>query len=249
MKGIKAIVIRAGKYKGAGFPGTQISEEQQAIWQDTVDKTQAQFTASVASGRGLTVEHVTALADGRVWLAEDAIEKRLIDGIGSFDQFIFEMAAEIQRRNSKTRSNRMSDEQKSPQPATFAEIKAACVGADSDFICDQLEAGATKEAAVSAWMAEQQKRLIAAEEAKAEAEEAKAEAEKRTKTGKPGVDMLGHGCACASDGGDPIKTFRAAVEEKKRLGLTHTQATRAVVLEQPELHKAYIEAHNAQVRG
>jgi signal peptide peptidase SppA len=256
MQGIKAVVIRAGKYKGAGFPGTEISEEQKQIWQETVDKTQAEFTAGVASGRNIPLEQAELLAIGRTWLAEESITLNLIDGIGPFDQVLSDMAAEIQRRNSSKGRSRMSDEQKTPQPATYAEIKVACAGADSDFICQQLEAKATKETAVSAWMSEQQKRLHTANKAKAEAEQkveeankAKAEAEQKAKTGKPGVGILGGGKGDGGGGiGNAASEFIKAVEDKMKLyGILKQEAIREVVKENPELHRRYIEEHNVKV--
>lgn len=149
----------------------------------------------------------------------------------------------------------MSDtnDKKTPQPATYAEIKAACVGADRDFIGQQVEASATAETAVAAWMSTLQERADAAEKARAEADEqaaeAKAEAEK-AKAEKPGVKMLGSGGKkTTTDDADPIGAFRLAVEEKMKLNMTKSDAARAVVGEQPELHKAYVEAHNEQVRA
>jgi len=39
-QGIRPIVIKSGQFKGAGFPGTEITTEQVAEWQTLVDKTQ-----------------------------------------------------------------------------------------------------------------------------------------------------------------------------------------------------------------
>jgi len=47
MAGIKMVVIKSGKFKGAGIEGTSLSEEQIANFQETMDMVAADFKASV----------------------------------------------------------------------------------------------------------------------------------------------------------------------------------------------------------
>jgi hypothetical protein len=61
---------------------------------------------------------------------------------------------------------------------------------------------------------------------------------------KPGVDVLGSGLP--PDGG-PIDDFLLAVVEKMKTGLSKPDAIKAVVKADPELHAAYVQAHNARV--
>jgi protease-4 len=46
------------------------------------------FVEKVAEGRGMSVEAVEAVASGRVWSGEDALEKGLIDQLGGFEEAI-----------------------------------------------------------------------------------------------------------------------------------------------------------------
>jgi len=66
-----------------------------------------------------------------------------------------------------------------PQPATLKELRSTLVGADSEFIVEQLDNESTLQQATEAWLLDQQIRLEAAlglvDKYKAEAEEAKAE--------------------------------------------------------------------------
>lgn len=78
-EGVRVHVIRAGQFKGAGTIGTEITEEQMANWQRTVDAIHADFTAAVARGRGLSLGRVTELADGRIHPAKEAQALGLID--------------------------------------------------------------------------------------------------------------------------------------------------------------------------
>ena len=132
-------------------------------------------------------------------------------------------------------------EPKAPAAATYAELKAACVGADAEFICAQMESAATVENAVKAWMGELTKRADAANTA---ATEAKAEAEK-VKAQKSGVEPLGSGSSPSTPPSDPVAEWRDAIKEKVAEGLSKGKAVAAVVRENPDLHAAYIEAVNA----
>lgn len=84
--GIKATRIASGPYKGAGAPGTEITQEQIDNWQAMVDEIHDQFVGVIAAGRNLSVEAVRKIADGRVFTAEKAMSHGLIDGVGSFEQ-------------------------------------------------------------------------------------------------------------------------------------------------------------------
>jgi signal peptide peptidase SppA len=257
-EGIKAVVIKAGELKGAGFPGTEITEEQKAYWQEIVDGTQAEFTAAVAAGRGVKAERVAReWATGRVYMAGDAGAMGMIDGVKSFDAVIAELterarggAARSSSRSQKGQT--MSEEQttqsaetEGPKAATLAELKAACTGADSDFLVSQMEANATAAQAQGAWIAELSRRQEAAEKKAADAEEKAKKAE--AKSALPGVESLGG----ETDGqaafeGDPISAWNEAVKIKMEGGIKDKRrAMQAVVHEQPDLHQAYIEAVNA----
>lgn len=84
-KGIRTHVIRAGQFKGAGTTGSEITDEHLAEFQREVDACNATFLAAVASGRGMTAEQVSAVADGRSHMAQDALALGLIDKIATYD--------------------------------------------------------------------------------------------------------------------------------------------------------------------
>lgn len=250
-EGIKAVVIKAGKYKGTGFPGTEITDEQRDYWQQIIDKTQQEFSAGVSAGRKLSAARVEELADGRVHTAADAKTLGLIDGIQSFDQTLSDLVQQV-RSNSSSKTNRKStmsedkNTQAAPpalpdatQAATYRELKDALNGADAEFLTSQLDAAATLPQAQSAWMAEQNRRI---EEANKATEDAKAQAE----TNKMGVDPLGggNGKANSSAGGDPIVAYREALSAKTTAGMSRQEAVLTLEAEQPELHQDYVEAIN-----
>lgn len=80
-EGVRPVVFATGPLKGAGTPGTPVSEEHRAYFQNIVDETQASFDAAVRSGRGLSADQLAAVRTGGVFLAPEAKRLGLIDGI------------------------------------------------------------------------------------------------------------------------------------------------------------------------
>jgi signal peptide peptidase SppA len=77
MKGIKVEVIKSGKFKGMGTPGTALNDEQRAHLQARVDQISAQFKAHVLANRDVPDDAM----QGQMHLASDALKLGLIDGI------------------------------------------------------------------------------------------------------------------------------------------------------------------------
>jgi protease-4 len=90
--GIKVHVIRAGEMKGAGTPGTEVTDSQRADFQRVIDSLNDVFVADVATGRGISADEARALADGRVHVGAMAVELGLIDGIATFDEALSQLA-------------------------------------------------------------------------------------------------------------------------------------------------------------
>ncbi|VTR99228.1 peptidase s49 : Uncharacterized protein OS=Isosphaera pallida (strain ATCC 43644 / DSM 9630 / IS1B) GN=Isop_2434 PE=4 SV=1: Peptidase_S49 [Gemmata massiliana] len=105
-QGIKALVFGTGPIKGAGTPGAPVTEEQQAYFRDLVEGSQKSFDAAVQKSRALTDKQLAAAKTGGVFGAPEALERKLIDGIQSFDQTVAGLAAEARRanRSSTTRA-------------------------------------------------------------------------------------------------------------------------------------------------
>ncbi len=88
MLGIDAKALTSGPRKEMGSPLKPLDKEDQAILQTVVDQFCARFVAVVVAGRqragraDLTEAKVKALADGRIYTAEQAKGNGLVDGIG-----------------------------------------------------------------------------------------------------------------------------------------------------------------------
>lgn len=257
--GVKVHVIRAGKFKGAGVAGTEITPEQLAKFQRTVDQLNDVFVASVAKGRKLDVATVQDLADGQVHVAAVAKDLRLIDGIATFDQ-VLERAAKLstshppRKTMSQTTDNQIAAPL-APVAATIKEIKAGCPGITNDFAVTLLEEGATLATAQSRWMAKQSE-LFAAQAKELEAKEKELAEAKKAPPKKPGVPALtakgkeadddeAEATADADWSGDPLAAFEEKVTaHMKRKNVSRHVATQAVCREEPELREAMVAAHN-----
>lgn len=106
--GVKVIPINTGEYKSAGEPGTEITENQVEYFQGITDGYFSDFMNMVMKGRNLTKEQLSRVADGRVFLASDALNHGLIDGIQALDETMAKLVAEQKKgRNTATSKARM----------------------------------------------------------------------------------------------------------------------------------------------
>ena len=84
--GIKTKTITSGANKSMGSSASEMTREQEKIFQSIVDEAYEQFVGIVAEGRDMKVSKVKKLADGRIYTAKQALENGLIDEIGTFDE-------------------------------------------------------------------------------------------------------------------------------------------------------------------
>ncbi|MEL7657463.1 MAG: signal peptide peptidase SppA, partial [Bacillota bacterium] len=93
--GVKTQTITAGRNKAMGSSVEPMTEEQKAIFQSLVDDAYEQFTGIISEERGMDLQAVKNLADGRIYTAKQALELGLVDSIGTFDEAV----ADLQETN------------------------------------------------------------------------------------------------------------------------------------------------------
>jgi len=94
--GVKADAITSGKMKDAGSPLREMKPEEREIFQTLINQFYDRFVKVVAAGRpGLTEAKVREIADGRVWSAQQALELRLIDRIGTLRETVTSLKEKI----------------------------------------------------------------------------------------------------------------------------------------------------------
>ncbi len=80
-EGVSVHVLSTGAYKGAGWPGSPITEEHLEYWQELVEQQNEFFLKAVQDGRGMSRKAVEAVADGRIHMAARAQDMGLVDSV------------------------------------------------------------------------------------------------------------------------------------------------------------------------
>ena len=73
-----------------------LTPNEEAYMQASVERIYTKFTSIVAEGRGMTVEAVDEIAQGRVWTGAEALEIGLVDEIGTLEDAIEYAAMSIE---------------------------------------------------------------------------------------------------------------------------------------------------------
>jgi signal peptide peptidase SppA len=85
--------ITAGKYKRIASGTGPLSKEGKAYMQGQVDHLYSVFVDAVAANRGATAEQVLEhMADGRVFIGQQAIDRGLVDGYATVDSMVEQLA-------------------------------------------------------------------------------------------------------------------------------------------------------------
>lgn len=85
--GVRVNVIKSRDLKDAGGPFREMTEDERRVFQGIIDEYYGTFLDVVLKGRrgALTKDELRAAADGRVFTARQALELKLIDGVGYFE--------------------------------------------------------------------------------------------------------------------------------------------------------------------
>lgn len=92
--GFQMNTVTSGPSKDMGNPFRPFTEEDREVFRALIDDVYRQFVEDVAAGRGLDVERVREIADGRVYTGAQALELGLVDELGNFTDAV-ELAAEL----------------------------------------------------------------------------------------------------------------------------------------------------------
>lgn len=93
--GVEKDSIKSGDKKDIMSPFRGLTPEERAIIQNIIDSLHNRFVDVIFKQRGdlLTQDEIKALADGRVFLAQNALEAKLIDKIGYLENAIEDIKA------------------------------------------------------------------------------------------------------------------------------------------------------------
>jgi protease-4 len=92
---LKNVVFKTGEFKDTGNPARDLTPAEQAYMQSLIDSMFGQFVQAVADGRGMKFDVVKSIANGKVWTGKEALDMKLIDGIGDFEAVVKETAKSV----------------------------------------------------------------------------------------------------------------------------------------------------------
>lgn len=82
---VQPVTLKTGKLKDSGSPLREWTVDDKEYLQKLIEDTRAQFVKDVASERKLEPSTIQYLADGRVVLATQGVELKLVDSLGTED--------------------------------------------------------------------------------------------------------------------------------------------------------------------
>ena len=252
--GLKVHIIKAGSFKGMGVPGTEVTAEHLEEAQRLVNELNSFFLEGVRTARNISGPNMEKLADGRVYLAAEAVENKLIDGVQTFDQTLQQLsdAGNMTRPSSASAAAPQTQpttkeipimdpktntaEGVPPVAASATELKSEFPDSSADFRLRCIEQGWSMEQAKGACLVESAATIKAKD---AEIEQLKAAA------GKPGLEAVSDRTSGGDgEGGSAAERVEALVAVQVKLGKPSHEAYAKVMEDNPDLREAFVAEHN-----
>lgn len=138
-RGVKVTEITAGKYKGTGSPNRPLGAGE-SVMQAQVDHIYSVFLGTVARNLRVDVGTVASdMAEGRVFLGQNAIDAGLVAGVASFPAVIAKAAA-LSAANPLAASAGVASKADSPKeiemPITTDQVRAEAPAVAEAFIAE-----------------------------------------------------------------------------------------------------------------
>ncbi len=92
--GVKFDEVKTNKHAAFGTIARPFNAEEMEMLGQYIDRGYQLFRQRVADGRKMTTDQVEEIAQGRVWLGNDALPIKLVDAVGSLDDAV-KKAAEL----------------------------------------------------------------------------------------------------------------------------------------------------------
>lgn len=226
-RGIKTTEIFAGKYKRIASEYEPLSEEGRQTLQDRVDYTYSLFVKAVAANRGVSEEQVLKdMADGRVFMGQQAIDAGLVDGVSTLDALVAQLNRDRASGPSRAGAARKPSTSSSGanMPITREQLAAEAPELLTALLAEGAATGATAERAriqsVQAQHMPGHEALITAlmfdgKSTAGDAAQAIVAAERKARAD--------HAAANADDAPPPLPLKPAATVEKPKEGLTRAE--------------------------
>jgi signal peptide peptidase SppA len=152
--GVKTTEIYAGQYKRIASSYAPLSAEGKQTIQDQVDYLYAVFVADVAAQRGVSEETVLkSMADGRVFIGQQALDAGLVDGVSTLEALVAELKRSRAqggaglRASADVSTTQQGDTMPNPtREQLAAKVPAPAAAVQTEARADGIDAGAGAEA-------------------------------------------------------------------------------------------------------
>lgn len=211
MDGVKATVLRAGKFKALVNPFEPLSDEARAEVQRSLDAAYKIFVQHVADARGVSFEKADQkMAQGRVFFGAQAKTAGLVDSITTMDAVLSKLAdlKGVDKRRAVYDNGIQGKSMKNAGNLTEQEIAALAAGADLGVKPgEQTVAEAAEAARIAA------EKVVADKAAADKAVADKAVADKAV-ADKTAADLAAAAAADKESGAGVVKFLQSQVKEK-----------------------------------
>lgn len=149
--GVKTTEIFAGKYKRIASNYAPLTDAGRATLQEQVDYYYSLFVAAVAQQRGVSEEKVLSdMADGRVFIGQQAIAAGLVDGVSTLDALVVQLNQDRSRGSRSLRAGaaaQLSQPKETTMPITREQLAADAPELVAAILAEGQAAGASAERA------------------------------------------------------------------------------------------------------
>ena len=101
--GVGKVVVKSGEFKDIASPFRSPTPEEKAILQGVVNDIYQQFVGDIARARGMKVERMKALADGRIFTGRQAQKLGLVDGLMTQEEVIGYVSSKVLKVKGRPR--------------------------------------------------------------------------------------------------------------------------------------------------
>jgi protease-4 len=92
---LNPITMKAGEFKDTGSPTREMTPPEREYMQALIDNMHTQFIQAVADGRHMKEADVRAIANGKVWTGEQALNMKMIDQVTDFEGAVKDTARSV----------------------------------------------------------------------------------------------------------------------------------------------------------
>ncbi|MEM6858865.1 MAG: signal peptide peptidase SppA [Pseudomonadota bacterium] len=130
--GVNADAIRTTPLSGQPDIFDGLTPEMDSIFQSSIESSYTDFLTIVANNRGMSIEEVDRIAQGRVWDGGTARQKKLVDQFGGLDEALAWVAQKAELEEGEYHARFIAD----PVDGTDALIRQLLANALSPMVAD-----------------------------------------------------------------------------------------------------------------